>query len=88
MELREFAEKVLYGRTLEEKLQGVDQVTDDHPGPSVRAPDTPGRPAELHFRRSRSERALERARIIAHLTARASFTRFVPQRYMGARTSN
>lgn len=57
MELRDFAEQVLFGRTLEEKLQRLDQVSDEQPGPAIRVPATPGRPAELHFRRSRSERA-------------------------------
>ena len=56
MELRDFAEQVLFARTLEEKLHRPDAVTDDRPGPAIPVPAAPGRPAELHFKRTRSER--------------------------------
>ena len=51
MEIQEFAEKVLFATTLEEKLAppGSD-LTDHRPGPSLAAPEHPGRPAELRFK--------------------------------------
>ena len=50
MELREFAERILFATTLEEKLQAPGRLTDDHPGRARSAPDAPGRPAGLKFR--------------------------------------
>jgi uncharacterized ferritin-like protein (DUF455 family) len=50
MELRDFAERILFGTTLEEKLQDPGTVTDDHPGPAIAAPEAPGRPRELAFK--------------------------------------
>jgi uncharacterized ferritin-like protein (DUF455 family) len=50
MELREFAEQILFANTLEEKLQCPDLITDERPGLPVPAPNTPGRPAELRFK--------------------------------------
>ncbi len=50
MELRDFAEQVLFATTLEEKLRRPSVVTDDQPGPPRPAPVLPGRPAELRFK--------------------------------------
>lgn len=52
MEVREFAERVLFATTLEEKLvpPGSD-LTDQRPGLPLAAPEHPGRPAELRFKR-------------------------------------
>lgn len=50
MELRDFAYRVLFATTLEEKLQSPADVTDDSPGPPVLTPSAPGRPAELRFK--------------------------------------
>src|SRR5262249_31812109 len=50
MEAREFAERVLLGTSLEEKLLCPDVITDERPGASVRGPDVPGRPVELRFK--------------------------------------
>ena len=50
MELREFAEQVLFATTLEEKLRTPDALTDEHPGPALIAPAAPGRPANLQFK--------------------------------------
>jgi uncharacterized ferritin-like protein (DUF455 family) len=50
MELRAFAEQILFATTLEEKLQSPPLITDERPGPAVVAPETPGRPAELRFK--------------------------------------
>jgi uncharacterized ferritin-like protein (DUF455 family) len=50
MELREFAERVLFATTLEEKLLRPADITDERPGPSLRTPSAPGRPAELQFK--------------------------------------
>lgn len=45
MELRDFAEQVLFARTLEEKLQCPEGITDEQPGPAILAPTAPGRPS-------------------------------------------
>jgi len=50
MELREFAERVLLGTTLAEKLAAPGAVTDEHPGPALVTPTAPGRPAKLEFK--------------------------------------
>ena len=54
MELREFAEQVVFGTTLEEKLARPGELTDAHPGGHFEAPVQPGRPATLHFKDSRN----------------------------------
>lgn len=52
MEIREFAERVLFADTLDGKLTGPgpEPPTDDRPGPPVAAPAAPGRPASLRFK--------------------------------------
>ncbi len=50
MELREFAEQVLFATTLEEKLQTPDVITDERPGAALVTPEAPGRPAKLIFK--------------------------------------
>lgn len=50
MELREFAERVLFATSLEEKLQTPDIITDEQPGPAIVTPAAPGRPKELIFK--------------------------------------
>ena len=50
MELREFAEQVVFGTTLEEKLAPPGELTDEHPGGLSEAPAQPGRPGTLHFK--------------------------------------
>lgn len=57
MELREFAERVLFATTLEEKLQCPEAITDDDPGVPLATPALPGRPRELRFRSQDSARA-------------------------------
>jgi uncharacterized ferritin-like protein (DUF455 family) len=56
MELRDFAEQILFATTLEEKLQCPEAITDERPGPSLVAPRMPGRPLELRFKESASGR--------------------------------
>ncbi len=56
MELREFAERVLFATSLEEKLQTPDGVTDEQPGPAIVTPAAPGRPRELNFKPTGSAR--------------------------------
>ena len=50
MELRDFAERILFATTLEEKLQSPSVITDDQPGSPLATPAAPGRPAELRFK--------------------------------------
>lgn len=50
MELRDFAEQVLFATTLEEKLRCPDVLTDARPGPPLVRSDAPGRPPELLFK--------------------------------------
>ena len=50
MELRAFAEKVLFATTLEEKLQCPQEITDEHPGAALVTPAAPGRPEQLRFK--------------------------------------
>lgn len=50
MELREFAERVLFATTLDDKLSCPATITDERPGAALVAPSMPGRPAELRFK--------------------------------------
>jgi uncharacterized ferritin-like protein (DUF455 family) len=50
MELREFAERILFGTTLDEKLAPPEVITDDRPGDALVMPAAPGRPAKLQFK--------------------------------------
>jgi len=50
MELRELAERVLFAKTLEEKLQCPATITDEYPGAAMETPAMPGRPKELIFK--------------------------------------
>jgi uncharacterized ferritin-like protein (DUF455 family) len=56
MELREFAERVLFATTLEEKLLRATDITDENPGAAFVTPATPGRPADLQFKVTGSSR--------------------------------
>jgi uncharacterized ferritin-like protein (DUF455 family) len=50
MELRAFAESVLFGSTLEEKLRAPGVITDEHPGSALITPPAPTRPQNLGFK--------------------------------------
>ena len=50
MELRDFAEQVLFATQLEEKLRCPDEITDERPRKPLVTPAAPGRPAELRFK--------------------------------------
>jgi uncharacterized ferritin-like protein (DUF455 family) len=50
MELREYAERILFATSLKEKLQRTADVTDERPGPALVTPAAPGRPKELQFK--------------------------------------
>src|SRR3954451_25025896 len=50
MELRAFAEQILFATTLEEKLQCPKVLTDEQPGSPLATPAMPGRPGELRFK--------------------------------------
>jgi hypothetical protein len=58
MELRDFAEQVLFATTLDEKLQSPAVVTDERPGSPLLTPQAPGRPAELRFKPQGSGKAV------------------------------
>src|SRR5438093_410001 len=51
MEIREFAERVLFASSFDEKLGAGGELSDESPGPALRAPEMPGRPAGLAMRR-------------------------------------
>ncbi|MBI1842053.1 MAG: DUF455 family protein [Verrucomicrobia bacterium] len=57
MELREFAEQVLFAASIEEKLASPRDITDDAPGAAISAPAAPGRPAHLTFKTSGEARS-------------------------------
>ena len=50
MELRAFAEQVLFATTLEEKLRAPDVITDERPGTAIVTPAAPSRPKNLIFK--------------------------------------
>lgn len=50
METREFAERVLFATSLEEKLTPVCDLTDHEPGAPFGTPEEPGRPTDLRLR--------------------------------------
>jgi hypothetical protein len=50
MELRAFAEQILFGTTLAEKLASPEAITDEQPGSAVETPAAPGRPVRLEFK--------------------------------------
>ena len=50
MELREFAEQVLFATSLEEKLRAPGVITDERPGSALNTPTAPGRPENLIFK--------------------------------------
>lgn len=52
MELRDFAEQVLFSTSLEEKLRPPTDISDERPGSVILAPSDPGRPRELQFKAS------------------------------------
>ncbi|MES2568794.1 MAG: DUF455 family protein [Verrucomicrobiota bacterium] len=51
MEIRQFAERVLFAGSLEEKISGIAEVTDETPGAAILTPEMPGRPAALRMQR-------------------------------------
>ncbi len=57
MELRDFAEQILFAPTLEAKLRAPEAITDERPGPPIVAPATPGRPTRLRFKPPGSRKA-------------------------------
>jgi len=57
MELRDFAEQILFATTLEEKLRAPDSITDENPGAPLLHLAMPGRPAELLFKPQGSGKA-------------------------------
>ena len=57
MELREFAERILFATTLEEKLRLPPLITDEKPGSAIIAPAAPSRPPQLRFKSSGSGKA-------------------------------
>lgn len=59
MELREFAERVLFAEMLEDKIAPPPAaLTDEHPGQAIATPEEPGRPVELRFHRGRRRESI------------------------------
>ena len=50
MELREFAEQILFATTLADNLRAPGELTDERPGPALSVPAAPGRPVNLVFK--------------------------------------
>ncbi len=50
VEVRAFAERIVFGTSLAEKLANPGPLTDERPGPPMESPDEPGRPAHLRFK--------------------------------------
>ncbi len=50
-EIREFAERVLFSESLDEKLRPISELVDEHPGRCPRIPQSPGRPRGLAFKK-------------------------------------
>ena len=81
MELRAFAEQVLFATSLEEKLRDPGDVTDECPGPALATPDAPGaklllQAAEAMKLSARAyTRTLRVARSIADLAGAEQITR-------------
>ena len=73
MEIREFAQRVLFANTLEEKLAlpPVGLLTDADPGLPLTVPSAPGRPAGLHFSAKGERVRLPRADELHGAEARA-----------------
>lgn len=57
MELRDFAEQILFATTLEEKLAAPERITDSRPGAPIALPKAPGRPRKLRFKETSSGKA-------------------------------
>lgn len=58
MQLREFAERILFADTLEEKLAPPPlELSDEEPGAAIGAPGSPGRPADLRLTGKGGQRA-------------------------------
>lgn len=55
MEIREFAEKILFSRSLEDKLAAPLSLTDKTPGSALRTPAAPARPDGLAFRTEKAK---------------------------------
>ncbi len=60
MQLRDFAERVLFSRSLDEKLTPPPELNDAEPGSVIAAPREPGRPKSLEFQQGRSQTGFPR----------------------------
>ena len=77
MELREFAEKVLFSTRLEDKLAAPESlITDDSPGVAIAAPENPGRSGALQFSTEKGTTSFARARHLQTDEDRATLLHF------------
>ena len=77
MELREFAERVLFATSLEDKLRGPESpVTDEGPGSAIAIPGAPGRPETLRFIRGGGSPPLPRSGVLEDERQRAVLLHF------------
>ncbi|MGK0188534.1 MAG: uncharacterized ferritin-like protein (DUF455 family) [Verrucomicrobiales bacterium] len=77
MELRTFAEKVLFSTRLEDKLAAPEsQITDESPGGAISSPAAPGRPGILRFSKENGNDSFARARHLQSDEDRATLLHF------------
>lgn len=77
MELRTFAEKVLFSTRLEDKLAAPDSAITDHaPGIAISSPDAPARPETLRFSKESGNSTFARARHLQSDDDRATLLHF------------
>ncbi|MBM3837882.1 MAG: ferritin-like domain-containing protein [Verrucomicrobia bacterium] len=76
MELREFAEQVLFSTSLEAKLQCPANIADERPGGAIVAPTLPARPRELHFKPQGGAREFPRLDELEHSEHRGRLLHF------------
>ena len=72
MELREYAEGLLYGASLQHKLERPGALTDERPGIAVEAPEQPGRSRRTAFEADRRARQSPNLKRLEQASSRAA----------------
>ncbi len=76
VEIREYAERVLFGTQLEEKLTPFTELTDEHPGKPIEAPLVPVRPKDLSIQGCAESAPFPKLRELEKETARGRLLHF------------